>query len=120
MSILKINFSIFLYLISLFAEAMNEEGLCIAGLNFPGYSIYNEKESALKDNITPYEIILWLLSKCKSVNEAKILIQNMNIIAIPFSENLPLAPLHWIIFIISRNRFKTTWTRCWRTRASRR
>lgn len=81
----------------LFAEAMNEEGLCIAGLNFPGYSIYNEKENAIKDNINPYEIILWILSKCKSVNEAKILIQNMNIIAIPFSENLPLAPLHWII-----------------------
>lgn len=81
----------------LFAEAMNEEGLCIAGLNFPGYSFYSEDENNTKDNITPYEIILWILSKCKSVCEAEALINNMHIIAIPFSKNLPLATLHWII-----------------------
>ena len=80
----------------LYYDATNEKGLSIAGLNFVGNADY-KKEKVGMNNITQYEFIPWILSKCKSVKEAKILIQKINIANIPFNDNLPLAQLHWII-----------------------
>lgn len=80
----------------LYYEAVNEKGLGIAGLNFVGNAIYhNEKEE--KDNITQFEFIPWILCQCSNVKEAKILIEKINILNIPFSDDLPLAQLHWLI-----------------------
>lgn len=80
----------------LYYDAINEKGLCIAGLNFVGNARYNEPADN-KDNITQFEFIPWILSQCTTVKEAKKLIENMNFINEPFNENLPLAQLHWII-----------------------
>ena len=80
----------------MYAEAVNEKGLGMAGLNFPKSAEYGKlKENA--DNIAPYEIIPWVLGKCASVKEARELLENANIIDIPFSENVPNAKLHWMI-----------------------
>ncbi len=81
----------------LYAEAMNEKGLCIAGLNFPGYAHYHEaiKEGAL--NLTPYEIIPYFLGKCKSVDEVIEHTKKLHIVAILFQPTLPLATLHWMV-----------------------
>lgn len=81
----------------LFADAINEHGLGIAGLNFPDYAHYNENICDDKSNIAPYEIIPWILSTCKNVEQARELLSQINIISLPFLENLQLAPLHWII-----------------------
>ena len=80
----------------LYYDATNEAGLSIAGLNFVGYSFYAIRLSS-KTNIAPYEIILYLLSRCSSVNEALELIKGINIIDEPFNEGLQNAELHWLI-----------------------
>lgn len=83
--------------IPLYAEAVNERGLCIAGLNFPDNAYYPPEEKTDCSNISPFELIYWLLGKCASVAEAKELLAATHLIGIPFSGTLPLAPLHWHI-----------------------
>ena len=80
----------------LFYDAVNEKGLGIAGLNFPGNAAYNT-EASDADNVTPFEFIPWILSRCATVDEARVLISKMNLINISFSAELPLTPLHWMI-----------------------
>lgn len=80
----------------LYYDAINEKGLGIAGLNFVGNAKYHDKVND-KDNIAQFEFIPWILSQCSTVKEARGLIENMNFLDVPFSENLPLAQLHWII-----------------------
>lgn len=80
----------------LYYDAVNEFGLCIAALNFPGNAIYLP-ENPQKCNITPFEFIPWILSQCKSVREAHNMLININIVDTPFSAEYPLTPLHWIV-----------------------
>lgn len=80
----------------LYYDGVNEKGLAIAGLNFVGNSYYNKKVEG-KDNITQFEFIPWILSKCSTVKEARKLIEKMNLLDRNFNENLPVAQLHWII-----------------------
>ena len=80
----------------LYYEAANECGLAMAGLNFPGNAYYFE-EMPGKDNIAPFEFIPWILSQCKNLSETRTLLDKMNLCNIPFSEQFPLSPLHWII-----------------------
>lgn len=80
----------------LYYEATNEMGLSMAGLNFPGNADYKKYQED-KDNVTPFEFIPYVLGKCKDLKEAKRLLSSINLVAINFSENLPLSPLHWII-----------------------
>lgn len=80
----------------LYYEAVNEKVLGIAGLNFVGNAQYNKKIKG-KDNITQFEFIPWILSQSTTVKEAKKLIEKINFLDEPFSTNLPLAQLHWII-----------------------
>ncbi len=80
----------------LFYDAANEHGLSMAGLNFPDNAHFFEKHPR-KDNITPFEFIPWILGKCKNTLEARELLNNVNLVNIPFSEQLPLSPLHFII-----------------------
>ena len=80
----------------LYYDAVNEKGLGMAGLNFPGNADY-KPEMEGKENITPFELVPYILGKCASVSEAKALLANINIINIPFSDTLPLSPLHWMI-----------------------
>lgn len=81
----------------LYAEAVNERGLCVAGLNFPDSAYYPPKEDPVKQNVSPFELILWLCAKCASVTDAKQLLASTHLIHIPFNDSLPLAPLHWHI-----------------------
>lgn len=80
----------------LYYDGTNEKGLSMAGLNFPenaDYKPYRYK----KDNITPFELIPWVLGQCATVAEAERLLERINILNENFSEELPLSPLHWII-----------------------
>lgn len=80
----------------LYYDAANEKGLCMAGLNFPGNACYHEERPG-KDNITPFEIIPWLLGQCATVAEAREKLERMNLVNIPFGERIPLATLHWML-----------------------
>ena len=68
----------------------------MAGLNFVGNAVY----AAIKpdvENIAQFEFIPWILSQCSSLVEVRELLERINIVNTPFSEQLPLAQLHWII-----------------------
>ncbi len=80
----------------LYYEAVNEHGLGIAGLNFPGNADYKEFAEG-KDNVAPFELIPWILGQCASLAEARELIKTLSIVKLSVSEALPATPLHWII-----------------------
>lgn len=80
----------------LYFDATNEKGLSMAGLNFPGNADYKPEEEQ-KDNVTPFEFIPWILGQCATIAETRNLLARINLINLPFSPNLPLSPLHWII-----------------------
>ena len=79
----------------LYYDAMNEKGLCGAGLNFVGNAVYG-KPIQDRDNIAQFELIPWLLAQCGSVKEARALLGNLHLTDTPFSRELPPAQLHWI------------------------
>jgi len=80
----------------LYYEATNEKGLSMAGLNFPENAVYYHFAEG-KDNISPFELIPWILAQCACVDEATALLGKINLVNINFSEQLPLSPLHWMI-----------------------
>ncbi len=80
----------------LYFDATNEMGLSMAGLNFPGNAVYFEPKQS-KTNIASFEFVPWVLSKCKNINEAKMLIDNLSITNEAFSSHMQPSPLHWII-----------------------
>lgn len=80
----------------LFYDAINEKGLGMAGLNFVSNADYKPFAPG-KDNVAPFEFIAWILSQCASVKEARLLLDKINLVNTPFSDQLPLAQLHWII-----------------------
>lgn len=80
----------------LYYDAVNEKGLCAAGLNFVGNAVYG-KEVGGKDNVAQFELIPWLLGSCANIIEAREKLSNANITDTPFSDKLPPSPLHWII-----------------------
>lgn len=80
----------------LYYDATNEKGLSVAGLNFPENADY-KPYCAGKDNITPFELIPWLLGQCATVAKVEKLLEKINIFNENFSDKLPLSPLHWLI-----------------------
>ena len=80
----------------LYYDAVNEKGLCIAGLNFVRSAEYTPARQG-KANIAQFELIPWILGTCASLAEAKESLSRINLISTPFKKNLPLAQLHWII-----------------------
>ena len=81
----------------LYAEAANEAGLCAAGLNFPGNAVYADPGHCEGTPVAPYELIPFLLGQCENVSQARELLRTVDIVSAPFSAELPLAPLHWIV-----------------------
>ena len=80
----------------LYYDAVNEAGLAMAGLNFPGNAYYGQPQKG-KCNIAPFELIPWVLSQCQCVKEATLLLQKTNLTGLAFSQEFPLSDLHWII-----------------------
>ena len=80
----------------LYYDAVNEKGLCMAGLNFVHSAVYGPC-AAGKANVAQFELIPWLLGSCATLAEVRTLLAKTNIVNIPFSEKLPLAQLHWLI-----------------------
>lgn len=81
----------------LYADAVNEKGLCIAGLNFPDNAFYHAVGEVDGIGISPYELIPWLMSRCETAVQAKQFLEKAVLVNIPFNDELPLAELHWHI-----------------------
>lgn len=80
----------------LYYDAINEKGLAMAGLNFVGNASY-KKECRGADNVAVFEFIPWILGQCTTVEEARILLNRVNLVDTAFSPELPTAQLHWMI-----------------------
>lgn len=80
----------------LYYDAVNEQGLAMAGLAFAGYAHYMSGGNE-DDLIAPYELIPWVLGRFRSVKEALPCLSKIKIGAIPFSPQFPLTELHWIL-----------------------
>ena len=79
------------------ADGMNEKGLACAGLNFAGYAYYEENKVEGKENIAPYDFILWILFNHESVDEVKEAINNIELVNVPLNEKYPVPTLHWMV-----------------------
>ena len=80
----------------LYYDAVNEKGLCMAGLNFVGNAVYAQPKPD-RTNIAQFEFIPWLLGRCASVAQARTELSKLNLTGAPFSAALPAAQLHWLI-----------------------
>lgn len=80
----------------LYYEAVNEKGLCMAGLNFVGNADY-KKELPDRDNVAAFEFIPWILGQCGSVEQARGLLGRINLTDQRFHREMPAAQLHWMI-----------------------
>ncbi len=80
----------------LYYDATNEKGLSIAGLNFPGNATY-QPFNYTRDNITPFELIPWILGQCATVKETRNLLSHLTLVNENFSDTLPLSPLHFMV-----------------------
>lgn len=80
----------------LYADAMNEKGLAMAGLKFVNNAHYNKQKKG-KINIASYELILYVLSAFPTVQKAKKALSDLNIIDHEFSKDVPNSPLHYIL-----------------------
>ncbi len=80
----------------LFYDAVNEKGLGMAGLNFVGNAVY-QKPQEEAENITQFEFIPWILGTCATLEEAKAALEKLVITDTPFSPQLPVGQLHWML-----------------------
>ncbi len=97
----------------LFADAMNECGLCMAGLRFadawyipmnmepPVPPMGAEDSSAWVRGLAPWELIPYIVGFCATVDEARAALQGVRLIDLPFplvsGGSIPTSPLHWQI-----------------------
>ena len=81
----------------LYADAMNECGLCMAGLNFVGNAYYPPDREVDGWRISPFELIPWLLSTCTDLAAARRALNALQLVNVPFRQDVPLTPLHWIV-----------------------
>ena len=80
----------------LYYDGMNEKGLARAALAFPRDAVYREKNED-RINISPYELLPYILCQCDDTDQAERLLQKINLWNRPFSPTLPLTALHFII-----------------------
>ena len=80
----------------LYYDAVNEAGLCMAGLRFAGNAVYGRALPA-RENVAVFELIPWVLGRCASLAEARECLARLNLADTPFSAELPTAPLHWLV-----------------------
>lgn len=80
----------------LYAEAINESGLYMAGLYFQGYAHYIPR---LHDGtgISPVELIPYILTHHQTVASAREELVDAHLTNEPINPNLPLSPLHWFL-----------------------
>lgn len=80
----------------LYYDAVNECGLCAAGLRFAENAVYRPAQGG-KCNLAQFELIPFLLAKCATVGEARAYLARLNVTDEAYDENMPPAPLHWLI-----------------------
>ncbi len=80
----------------LYYDAVNEKGLCMAGLLFSGNACYHAPQPGV-ENVASFEFIPWILSKCATLEDVRLRLHRVQLTDVAFSKALPPSPLHWII-----------------------
>lgn len=80
----------------MFYDAVNENGLGMAGLNFAASARYSESEDG-KQNVAQFEFIPWVLSQFASLGQARSAIEKINLVGTTYDSRYPAAKMHWII-----------------------
>lgn len=80
----------------LYYDALNEHGLAMAALAFAQSARYFPLAQG-RTNIASFELIPWVLSRCKSLSDAKELLKTISICDASWSKELPASALHWMI-----------------------
>lgn len=83
--------------VPLYFDCANEEGLAIAGLNFPGYAAYAPVPVEGKTNIAAYEFPLWVVMHFSTVDDVERALSDATIVAKPINDKYPVSQLHFII-----------------------
>ncbi len=88
---------------ALFADAMNESGLCMAGLRFADFAHYAQTPAEDRLSLAPFELFPYILGRCRSVLEASEILEHVCLVDIRFNKDLANAPMHWILADGSRS-----------------
>ena len=80
----------------LYYDAVNEHGLAMAGLLFPGCTAYRPEGSGGTE-VASFELIPWLLGQCADLDQARQRLEGLVITDAAFSPDLPPSPLHWLL-----------------------
>lgn len=78
-------------------ECINEDGLGIAGLNFPHFAKFSDQPEDGKTNLASYEIMMWVTQNFAKVEDVKQALKNVNLVNEAINSSFAVAPLHWII-----------------------
>lgn len=81
----------------LYYDAVNEKGLCIAGLNFVGNAHYASLVEEGKNGLCQFELIPYLMGVCATLEDVKKELATVCLVNIPYCDGLPVAELHWMI-----------------------
>lgn len=83
---------------TLFADGVNSEGLTVSFLYHPGTASYEDYDQKKRANtITSLDLPSYVLSKCKTTREAKLAIENINIVG-KYNELISgIVPAHFAI-----------------------
>lgn len=81
----------------LFADGVNEEGLGVASLYFSDDASYSKLDSDNSHYLAPHDVVAWILSSFKTVDEVREEIKKQIIIAEKCAVIGEVLPLHWIV-----------------------
>ncbi|MCH5461803.1 linear amide C-N hydrolase [Lactobacillus sp. LC28-10] len=81
----------------LFGDGLNSAGLACAELYFPNRTHYFDEPQAEKTNLTPQDLILWVLSQHSTIAEVAADLPNVALVGkIWYAEN-KVYPFHWLL-----------------------
>lgn len=81
---------------ALYYDAVNAAGLAMAALRFQGNAVYRAARKGRR-GVASFELISYVLSACRTVEQAVALLADVDITDESVSEALPTTPLHWMI-----------------------
>lgn len=80
----------------LYYDAVNEQGLAMAGLNFPHSGVYAPATKGVR-NVASFELIPYILGQCADIRGARQVLQEIRVCDTSFSPDYPATRLHWMV-----------------------
>ncbi|CAJ1229300.1 putative protein YxeI [Levilactobacillus zymae] len=81
----------------LFVDGVNEKGLGVAALYFPGNTAYVDQAASDKLGLAPHDFTAWALGNAGSVAELGELVKTIQLVNVPVALLQVVTPLHFIV-----------------------